>query len=310
MAAGATVSAFRLARSRTVHQMRPGDYLLCYLTGVSRFVGALEVTGEPYDDATPNLEDDAFPCRVPVRVVSMLTPESAIPVKGLRDRLSMFRDMKGPNAWTGPFRRSPTRWRQADGEVVVEAIRRVETGHAPGESIPDETSTAAAMAATLVVQATAQTVAQAPSLHLEKVRERPTSGPVVRFGRPPTTTHSPWDIRDWSLAQINAYIVEHFGARLVTMDQLHPLDARSVNARTPAAIDVPSAGAAGGRPRCRPRVARGSEQSPSWPPASGRRWSFWRERGCPRQCGSLRPWSLRSRSASPSASRSCHSRCG
>ncbi len=47
LAARATVSAFRLARSRTVHQMRPGDYLLCYLTGVSRFVGALEVTGEP-----------------------------------------------------------------------------------------------------------------------------------------------------------------------------------------------------------------------------------------------------------------------
>ena len=100
------------------------------------------------------------------------------------------------------------------------------------------------MAATLVVQATAQTVAQAPSLHLEKVRERPTSGPVVRFGRPPTTTRSTWDIRDWSLAQINAYIVEHFGARLVTMDQLHPLDAPSANARTPAAIDEPSAGAA------------------------------------------------------------------
>ena len=165
LAAGATVSAFRLARSRTVHQMRPGDYLLCYLTGVSRFVGTLEVTGEPYDDATPILEDDAFPCRVPVRVVSRLTPETAIPVKGLSDRLSMFRDMKGPNAWTGPFRRSPTRWREDDGQVVVEAIRRGETTQAPAESIPDETSTAAAIAATLVVQTTAQTVAQAPSLH-------------------------------------------------------------------------------------------------------------------------------------------------
>src|SRR6185436_3350293 len=54
-------------------------------------------------------------------------------------------------------------------------------------------------------------------------------------------------IRDWSLAQINAYVVQHFGARLVTMDRLHPLDARSVNAcRTPAAIDEPSAGAAAG----------------------------------------------------------------
>ena len=69
---------------------------------------------------------------------------------------------------------------------------------------------------------------------------------MVRFDRPLATTRSDWDIRDWSLAQINAYIVEHFGARLVTMDRLHPLDARSVKARTPAAIEVPSAGAASG----------------------------------------------------------------
>ena len=48
------------------------------------------------------------------------------------------------------------------------------------------------------------------------------SGPVVRFGRPSTETRGIWDIRDWSLAQINAYIVEHFSARLVTMDRLHP----------------------------------------------------------------------------------------
>ena len=29
-------------------RMKPGDYLLCYLTRVSRWIGVLEVTGEPF----------------------------------------------------------------------------------------------------------------------------------------------------------------------------------------------------------------------------------------------------------------------
>ena len=101
MAAGATVSAFRLARSRTVHQMRPGDYLLCYLTGVSRFVGALEVTGEPYDDATPILEDDAFPCRVPVRVVSHADSGNGDPCEGTARPTEHVPGHEGPERLDG-----------------------------------------------------------------------------------------------------------------------------------------------------------------------------------------------------------------
>ena len=45
--AGATVSGFRESRWATVKRIKSGDYLLCYLTGVSRFIGVLEVTSEP-----------------------------------------------------------------------------------------------------------------------------------------------------------------------------------------------------------------------------------------------------------------------
>ncbi len=102
--------------------MRPGDYLLCYLTGVSRFIAILEVIGDPYEDRSAIWEDDDFPCRVPVRVIERLTPETAVPVFELRDRLSMFRDMKSPIAWTGAFRASPARWPESDGTAVVDAI--------------------------------------------------------------------------------------------------------------------------------------------------------------------------------------------
>ena len=40
--------------------MKVGDYLVCYLTGVSRFIGVLEVVGDPYTDASPIWKDDAF----------------------------------------------------------------------------------------------------------------------------------------------------------------------------------------------------------------------------------------------------------
>ena len=39
-----------------------------------------------------------------------------------RDELSVFRDLKNPNAWTGHFRGSPARWKPADGQAVVAAI--------------------------------------------------------------------------------------------------------------------------------------------------------------------------------------------
>ena len=42
--AGAKVSGFRERRLHTCEQIQPGDKLLCYLTGISRWVGVLRVT--------------------------------------------------------------------------------------------------------------------------------------------------------------------------------------------------------------------------------------------------------------------------
>jgi predicted RNA-binding protein len=122
LAAGGAVSGFRERRWKTVQQMKPGDYLLCYLTGISRWIGVLEVVSEPFKDTTPIWKDEAFPARVRVRSVTTLSPETAVPVFELRDELSVFRDLKNPNAWTGHFRGSPARWKPADGQAVVAAI--------------------------------------------------------------------------------------------------------------------------------------------------------------------------------------------
>jgi len=121
-AAGAKVSGFRESRWNTVQKIKLGDYLLCYLTGVSRFIGLLEVTDAPYKDKAPIWKDEDFPCRLRVKVVAELTPETAVPVLDLRDRLSFFQNLTSPHAWTGQFRGSPVRWNSGDGEAVVQAI--------------------------------------------------------------------------------------------------------------------------------------------------------------------------------------------
>lgn len=124
LAAGGEVSGFRESRWPAVQKIKPGDFLVCYLTGVSRFIAVLEVTSEAFRASNPIWKDEDFPCRLKVKNVVELTPETAIPVFELRDKLSAFRDMKSPIAWTGHFRGSPARWKTLDGEVVLEALMK------------------------------------------------------------------------------------------------------------------------------------------------------------------------------------------
>ena len=124
--AGATVTGFRENRWKQVQQIAVGDYMLCYLTQVSRFVGVLEVTSEAYRDPSRSIWDDDFPCRVKVRVVAQLPLDASIPITALADRLSFFQNMTSHNAWSGHVRGSPTRWRAVDGAAVVEAVKDAE----------------------------------------------------------------------------------------------------------------------------------------------------------------------------------------
>lgn len=59
--AGGTISGFRPRQRKLAGRMQPGDVMLCYLTGVMRWVGALEVIG-PSNDSRPIWTDD-FPVR-------------------------------------------------------------------------------------------------------------------------------------------------------------------------------------------------------------------------------------------------------
>jgi EVE domain len=120
---GSDVSGFSEKRWVTVQRMKPGDYLLCYLTRVSRWVGLLEVVGEPFYDETPIWSSQVYPSRVHVRVVLALAPEHGVPVLDMREELTVFQGLDNPNRWQGPFRGSPNKWKTADGEAIVRALQ-------------------------------------------------------------------------------------------------------------------------------------------------------------------------------------------
>ncbi|WP_299616976.1 EVE domain-containing protein [Pelagibius sp.] len=121
--AGGQVTGFREGRAKSVRRIKPGDLMLCYLTGVSRFIGLLEVKDRAFTDTTPIWEDAVFPERLPVRVAIQLEPETAVPITDLKTQLSIFENLSNPHAWTGRLRGSPAKWRASDGEAIVAAMR-------------------------------------------------------------------------------------------------------------------------------------------------------------------------------------------
>jgi predicted RNA-binding protein len=120
--AGGEVMGFRASRWPSVQRIREGDYLLCYMAGISRWVGILEAVSGGYQDETPIWSSDPFPSRVKVRIVVALTPETGVPVLDMRHELSVFRNLHNPNRWSAAFRASPLKWSAADGQAVVKAV--------------------------------------------------------------------------------------------------------------------------------------------------------------------------------------------
>jgi predicted RNA-binding protein len=101
---------------------KPGDYLLCYVAGISRFIGLLEVLSRPFSDTSSIWSSDIYPLRLRVKVVLALTPETAVPVKELMEDLSVIRNLKSPSKWAISFRISFKKWLASDARTVIKAL--------------------------------------------------------------------------------------------------------------------------------------------------------------------------------------------
>lgn len=124
--AGAKVSGFRYRRRSLVERIKPGDILLCYLTGVMRWVGALEVVG-PSKNTSPIWKEDEFPVRLDVRPLIMLNPEKGVPMDQLNGKVSFFSGPKDAGKFKGFLRGSPALFEHhEDGEFIIGLLKEAE----------------------------------------------------------------------------------------------------------------------------------------------------------------------------------------
>ena len=121
--AGANVSGFRPIRRKTVERIKPGDILLCYLTGVMRWVGALEVIGQS-NDIRRIWNYDEFPARLDVKPLILLDPEYGLQMQKLEGKVHFYEGSNDAGKFKGFLRGSPARFEsQADGDLILNMLK-------------------------------------------------------------------------------------------------------------------------------------------------------------------------------------------
>jgi hypothetical protein len=123
---GAGVSGFRKRMHNAVERIKPGDILLCYLTGVMRWVGALEVQGRSRDKSKIWQFDD-FPERLSVKSLALLAPEHGVPMEEIEGKVDFYRSRADRPGFNGFLRMSPNRFKRAsDGDLILSLLRAAE----------------------------------------------------------------------------------------------------------------------------------------------------------------------------------------
>lgn len=123
-----TVSGFRTRHRNAAERVAKGDVLVCYVTRLSRWVGLLEVTEGPFDDATPLFveQDDPFVVRFRVKPLVWLAPEQGIPIHAeeVWSRLSFTREhATDSSTWTGSVRTSLAKLARDDAKLLERLLR-------------------------------------------------------------------------------------------------------------------------------------------------------------------------------------------
>jgi predicted RNA-binding protein len=84
---GFDLIGFKERRRRQAEQMRPGDQIAFYVTGVQEFGGIARVKSEMFEDRepvwSPGPKDESYPWRVEAEPLVVLDEEHFIPAVGL-----------------------------------------------------------------------------------------------------------------------------------------------------------------------------------------------------------------------------------
>lgn len=96
-----TVTGFSPRRRKYASRIASGDIFLCYLTGKSRFIGALRVTSDVFIDETPIWKSQVFPVRFTCELVVQVPEERGVHLREVQAQSHQ------PDTYNWIFRASP-----------------------------------------------------------------------------------------------------------------------------------------------------------------------------------------------------------
>ena len=125
---GCRISGFSIHQKSRASKIKIGSIYLCYLVKLSRWVGALKIESEPFEDKTPifSKENDKFIYRFKVEPLIILEPEFGIPVQEdfIWNQLEWTKDIKkGSVGWGANFQSSLREMPEKDGAFLLEKIK-------------------------------------------------------------------------------------------------------------------------------------------------------------------------------------------
>lgn len=125
--AGARVSGFNERYTKWALQIGQSDILLCYMVGVMRWIGALEVLGRSQDQ-TRIWKDAEFPVRFEVKPLILLNAEQGVPMEILEGKVSFYRGPEDRGKFKGFVRFSPNLFKEPeDARTIFELLRQAQS---------------------------------------------------------------------------------------------------------------------------------------------------------------------------------------
>lgn len=128
---GCDVSGFRVWGKVIASKIKPDDVLICYVVGLSRWIGALRVLSNAYEDSAPYFveQEDPFVIRFKVEPIVTLEPVRAIPIRDIWDRLPMCQGVRRTAGFTYKvgLQRSLRELSDADSSTLLGLLKQQST---------------------------------------------------------------------------------------------------------------------------------------------------------------------------------------
>jgi len=134
-------AGFHPSRRAWVGKIKPGDKILCYLKGLSCWVGVLEVAGSMTEAAAGSEVVSEYTLQFPVKPLVWLKKGALLPIKrsDVWQALSFTKDVApGAGGWNGTLRSSGVRLHEPDGQKIEELLFH-QLQNPTADDIADET---------------------------------------------------------------------------------------------------------------------------------------------------------------------------